>query len=184
VSEIVLWDLFGVQVMHSNVHVKAGLNVVLGNATFLELLGCFSHTVGKGLITRRDPASLDFSSFLLISNFLLIFTEHRGDWLHSLLRINRLKMSSRFASLVEFTHSSASQRLVSSVLEPSLVLRDIIGIFLSLRMLRKSRFEIRSIHENVPLVLNLFSVVSVDDMVVSLVGFDFRVGMNRCAGDA
>lgn len=61
---------------------------------------------------------------------------------------------------------------------PSLVLRGVIGVLLSWRMLRQCRLEIGAIHEHIPLRLHLLRVVGIDNMIGSLRGFDFGVRMN------
>jgi len=181
VFEIILRNLLWMQIMHSDVHVKTGLNIVFRNASFLEIISCASHTIRYGFIAGRHPTALHFSSFLLISIFFLVLTEHGGNSLDGLFRINLLVLPSRSATLIKLAHGSTSHGNIlnlSAALKSSLKFGDIVSIFLLLRMLRHCGFEITTIHENIPLILNLFSVIFIDDVVIGLVWLHLGMRMN------
>jgi len=176
-TEVIIRNLLWVQVMHSNIHVQTGLRIIHRDAALLEVLSSTPHTVRNCLITRRHPAALDLRLLLLIPILLLILTKHSGNSFDSLLGVNLLILASRPSSFIKLTQSPTSHRVVSFTisLKPSFKLRDIVGVLLLWRMLGEGRLEIAPVHDYFSLILNLFSIILIDDVVVSLHRFNLRV---------
>ena len=138
--------------MHSLVHVQTCLDVVLGNTLLLELFSCSSLRIGNGLVFLRNPTPLSRSFLLLISLLLHVLTKHSCDRFYCLLESNLTIVPCRKLIFIKLRLSPCSGRL-PFIGESSLVLRNIISIFLSLRMLWKRGLEVRSIHKHISCII-------------------------------
>lgn len=46
-SEVTIYDVFWMDVMHSNIHVKTSLNIVFWNFSFFDLSGCLTNAINE-----------------------------------------------------------------------------------------------------------------------------------------
>jgi hypothetical protein len=73
--EVIIRHTHRLQVVDSNIHVQRRLDIVLGNAAFLELFSSFSHRIGDGLVLLRNPTALSGSLFLFVPLFLVVLAK-------------------------------------------------------------------------------------------------------------
>lgn len=122
-SEEVVGDIFGMDVVDAYVHVEACLDVVLGDAAVLQGTHCLSSTKDKGFVLGRNPTALHLRGLLLISILLILANESSG-------------VSDRFLRvLVEITSEDVSFGKVPLVSvfdggEVEFVLGDKVGVLL------------------------------------------------------
>lgn len=122
-----------------------------------------------------NPTSLSCCLFLLISFLLYILTKHSCNGFDSLLKSNLSEISSWKLIFGKFRLSASSSRLIFCW-ESSLVLWNIISIFLNYRVLRKRWFEIRTIHKYISSIICLRSI----KMVMFLNRFYLRMRVYWC----
>lgn len=103
---VVVVDSHWVQVMDPDVHVCAGLDVVLGNAHLLELLCSTPHRSSQANVLLRHPASLHPCPLLFVPLLLLVLAVHGRDRFDGLLKLNLLVVPGRKLVFDEFRLSS------------------------------------------------------------------------------
>ena len=67
--EIGICNSNGMEVLYSDIHVETGLDVILRDSLFFEILGCSSMGIRECFIFLGYPTSLD-SCFLFLVAFL------------------------------------------------------------------------------------------------------------------
>jgi hypothetical protein len=112
VSEVVVQHSHWMQVVHSDIHVQTCLDIVLWLPQLFKLLCSPAQRVGQSLVFLRHPASLHCCLLLLVSLFLLIFTEQSCNWFDSLLRVDLAMVASRLLTLTELRLRSISTAVV------------------------------------------------------------------------
>lgn len=135
VAEVVIRDLARMKVMDSCVDVEVGLKVVADLWGILELFSSAAHAVCQGSVAGWHPTTLDSRLFLLVSLLLLVFAEESSDRLDCLLGVNLFEAASWLSSLRKLGNSPWLE-CVALAGNPTLVLRSVIGVLLSGRMLR------------------------------------------------
>ena len=161
--------------MNTCIHVQTCLNIISWNSLLFKLLSCPSLRHWNCLIFLRNPTSLSWSFFFLISFLLHILTEHCCNWLYCLLKCHLAIVTSRKLIFCKLWLSSSSRRLLFCR-ESSFKLWNIVCEFFWRRMLRKRWLKIRAIHQNISSISRVRSI----KMIVLLNWLDLWVRMNRC----
>lgn len=110
--EVVIGNLLGMKLVHTNIDVEVGLNIVAHFACLFEFLSCTAQTVRERFVTLRNPASLYPSRFFSVTFLLFVLAEESCDRLDGLLRIDLPEMPRRLPSLHELGDSSGPKRFV------------------------------------------------------------------------
>lgn len=139
-SEVIVWNVFGMDVLDTNVHVSACLDIICRNIRLFEIVNSPSHGIRNCLITRWNPRSLNLGNLFRITCLLFQLACHVGNWLNCGLGLmNRVETARRifrkiFVQVigialreVHFGYSSPSCLLVDS----SFILAFVISVFLN-----------------------------------------------------
>lgn len=165
-SEEIVRDVFGMDVLDSNVHVQTGLDVIYWNVRLLEIISCTSHAVRNGLVSGWHPTSLYLCHLFGIAKFFLQLSSHVSNRLHSLLG-NWIEISSRNVWWIDGRNRPDSSIVI--LLEALLVNARVICIFFILRMLDQCWGKIWSIVVDWSLTIELLDCFFIQQMVFLLV---------------
>ena len=180
VLEVVILDIFRVDVVHTHIHVQTSLDIILWDVRIFEILECFSHRIVEPLVLGWDPTPLNASFFRLISLFFFVFAHQCGDVLDGFFW-DLVVVTSWVSSSVEIWFGFGAG-LFGLVFEIWLIIDGLeVSLFFGVWVLRQCWSKIRSIHQYIPWTIKFFSIFLIQIMVVLLGIFDFRMWMDCCA---
>lgn len=171
--EVVVSHVLGVDVMDADVHVETCLDVVGGNAAFLELLHGFSGSKDQRFVLWGYPTALNGCSFLLVGCFFLELAHHSSRNLHCFFRILVVGASSEINELFILA--------ISWAIKIQFIVRHVVGVLLVWRSGRKWRTE-AIVHIDDSFLLDFFDVGAIEHAMFLLIWPDLRVRVQFCAG--